>query len=121
MRFTFVFCLSLLAMATMAQTTPATTTEAAKPAQPTTSQTNFVVEREGKIYVQTTTISQIEATSDMVSAKIESIEKQKEEALEKIKQMDKSIAELRNLYYDILKKEKKLLKKSDAKDEKPGN
>ena len=112
MKTVFVFCLILIANVLNAQTPNAD----AKTPPPAATQTNVVVEKDGKLYVQTTTVAQVEASSELVLARIEKLEEQKAKIIEEqIKNLDKSILELKSLHFELLKKEKKL-----KKDEKSG-
>jgi TolA-binding protein len=76
--------------------------------------TNTVIEKDGKLYVQTTTINQVEASSDLVSQKIDKLNEEKAKLEASIKQIDGSITELQKMFYELQRKEKKL-KKEDAK------
>ena len=94
------------------QATPVPNSNAVPPA--VTTQTNTVVEKDGELYVQTTTVSQVKASSDLVLQKIEKLEEQKAKIIEEqIKQIEKSISELKSLHFELLKKEKKQKVKDD--------
>lgn len=74
--------------------------------------TNTVVEQDGKLFVQTTTVAQVEATSDLVSQKIESLQQEREKMLQQVGQIDNSITELQKLFFDLQKKERKMKPKA---------
>lgn len=114
MRIALVFCLALLANLLGAQTQATTAPTATAVSTAVTTQTNTVVEKDGELYVQTTTVSQVKASSDLVLQKIEKLEEQKAKIMEEqIKQIEKSIAELKSLHFELLKKEKKQKNKDD--------
>lgn len=68
--------------------------------------TNKVLEKDGKIYVQTTTIAEVETTSDAVATKIDQLQAEKAKIETQVKKLDEAIKELQSLYFTIQKKEK---------------
>lgn len=109
-----LFCLA--ASFSNAQTDAKTlvTTGAALPPEQKTTTTNVVVEKDGKLYVQSTTVNLIETTAQTVSDRIDKLLLEKDKMEAGIKQVDASILELKKLFFDLQKREKKQ-KKDDEK------
>lgn len=103
------FGLFLFALAAQAQTLPA------QPPQPQATQTtkNVVLEIEGKLYVQSTTVNQVETSSAVVGDKIEKLQGERLKIEENLKRLDESIKELQSLFFELQKKEKRLQKKDE--------
>lgn len=68
--------------------------------------TNKVLERDGKIIVQTTTVSEVEATSETVAKKIDQLNEEKAKLEAQTDKVEAAIKELQSLYFTIQKKEK---------------
>lgn len=121
MRIAITFCLVLMGSWLYAQVQSAQTTQTSAQSStgtvsvpPAITNQNTVIEKDGDLYVQTTTVSQVKASSDLVLQKIEKLEEQKVKIMEEqIKQIDKSIAELKSLHFELLKREKKQKNKDD--------
>lgn len=110
-----LFCLA--AVSANAQQTDAKTmvaTGAAIPPEPKTTTTNVVVEKDGKLYVQSTTVNLIETTAETVSNRIDKLREEMAKLDANRKQLEASVAELQKLFFDLQKKEKKQ-KKDDEK------
>lgn len=75
---------------------------------------NVVLEVDGKLYIQSTTVNQVEASSAVVGDKIEKLQGERLKMEENLKRLDESIKELQSLFFELQKKEKKL-KKDDVK------
>lgn len=75
---------------------------------------NVVVEKDGKLYVQSTTVTTVETTADAVAQKIEQLQQERDKVAAQADKIGASIAELQRLFYDLQKREKKR-QKDDAK------
>lgn len=84
------------------------TASAAATAQSETK--NVVLEKDGKLYIQSTTINQVETNSTVVGEKIEKLQAERAKIEENLARMDDSIKELQSLYFELQKKEKRLKK-----------
>lgn len=109
--------LLLVAFSANAQTDAKTlmATGAAFPPKPETTTTNAVVEKDGKLYVQSTTVNLIETTSQTVSDRIERLQEERAKLESNMKQLDASVSELQKIYFELQRREKKQ-KKKDEKD-----
>ena len=102
-----LFCLA--ATFSNAQTDPKAliATGVAYPPEQKTTTTNVVVEKDGKLYVQSTTVNLIETTSETVSNRIDKLRDEMAKLEANRKQLEASVAELQKLFFDLQKKEKK--------------
>jgi septal ring factor EnvC (AmiA/AmiB activator) len=107
---------TLVAFSANAQTDAKTliATGAAYPPEPKTTTTNVVVEKDGKLYVQSTTVNLIETNSQTVSDRIDKLREEMAKLEANRKQLEASVSELQKLFFDLQKKEKKQ-KKDDEK------
>ncbi len=103
------FGLFFLALAAQAQNSHP------QPPQPQATQVtkNVVLEADGKLYVQSTTVNQVETSSAVVGDKIEKLQGERLKTEENLKRLDESIKELQSLFFELQKKEKRLQKKDE--------
>lgn len=71
---------------------------------------NIVLEKDGKLFVQSTTVNQVETNSAAVSEKIDKMQAERQKMEENLKRLDDSIKELQSLFFELQKREKRLKK-----------
>lgn len=107
----FVLAIALFSVPSCAQG------QAQKPA-PETKTENKVVVKDGKTYVVSTTVNQVETSAELVGQKVDQLKAQKDKLLGEIAKLDENIRELLSLEYDLRKAEAKLKPKDKAGEEK---